>query len=307
MNDKLRGMLVGLAVGDALGALYEFDPITPDVEPTMREVGNTTGVWTDDTSMALCLADSLLEMGGYDSYDVMAKYSDWLTSGYRSFYNFGEGVGGQTHNAIQAFIDKDAVIPITRERSTNAGNGTIMRLAPVIIATHNQPIEESIKLAQISARETHYSEEAEAGTEIFAAMLCKALGATSKQEIVTVDMFATNLTYSNVLSRVLKPATTTELTDLGGYVVDGLRIAVWAFLEYDNIAEGMEAIIRLNGDTDTNAAIYGQLAGAYYGYTPIPAKWKAELYLEQEIVEIADKLAAMKSCPILRTRFEEDN
>jgi ADP-ribosyl-[dinitrogen reductase] hydrolase len=306
MTDKLRGMLIGLAVGDALGALYEFDSIAVNAKPQMRTVGEVTGVWTDDTSMALCLADSLLEMGGYDSYDVMAKYSDWMTTGYRSFYNFGEGIGGQTQNAIRQFIDRDPVVPAARERSTQAGNGSIMRLAPIVIATHRLPIEQTIKLAQVSARETHYSAEAEAGTEILAAALRNALVLTDKQAIVRVTEYATDTMFSDVLARVLEPATQAQLTNLGGYVVDGLRIAFWAFLLYDDIAEAFEAIIRLNGDTDTNAAIYGQLAGAYYGYSAIPKAWRDNLYEETVISDLSRQLASMPSCKIIRTRFEED-
>jgi ADP-ribosyl-[dinitrogen reductase] hydrolase len=306
MMDKLRGMLIGLAVGDALGALYEFDPIALNAKPEMRSVGDTTGVWTDDTSMALCLADSLLEMGGYDSYDVMAKYSDWMTTGYRSFYNFGEGIGGQTQSAIRQFIDREPIVPTTRERSTQAGNGSIMRLAPIVIATHRLPIEQTIKLAQVSARETHYSAEAEAGTEILAATLRRALVLSDKQDIVRVTEYATDTMYNDVLARVLELATQAQLKNLGGYVVDGLRIAFWAFLHYDDIAEAFEAIIRLNGDTDTNAAIYGQLAGAYYGYNAIPRVWRDILYEEKEISDLSRQLASMPSCKIIRTRFQED-
>lgn len=307
MNDKLQGMMIGLAVGDALGAPYEFDPIPANAKPKMRSVGDVTGVWTDDTSMALCIADSLLEKGGYDSYDVMAKYSDWLTNGYRSFYDFGEGVGGQTHKAIREFIDNDPIIPLNLARSSQAGNGTIMRLAPIVIASHKQSVADTVKLAQVSARETHYSAEAEAGTEIFAAMLRNALKLSDKLQIVNVIEYATDAVYSDMLARVLEPTTQAQLTDLGGYVVDGLRIAIWAFLEYDNIEDGYSAIIQVNGDTDTNAAIYGQLAGAYYGYKSIPARWCNNLYLGEEIRLLASKIAAMKVCPILQTRFEEDD
>ena len=307
MDDKLQGMLIGLAVGDALGALYEFSPLPANQEPEMRRVSGTTGVWTDDTAMALCLADSLLEKEGYDSYDVMAKYSDWLTKGYRSFYDFGEGIGIQTGKAIQEFIESSPIIPLSRERSTSAGNGTIMRLAPIVIATHKQPMEDTVKLAQVSARETHYSAESEAGTEIFAAMLRNALKLSDKLQIVNVIEYVTDAVYSDMLARVLEPTTQTQLTNLGGYVVDALRIAVWAFLEYDDIKDGYSAIIQLDGDTDTNAAIYGQLAGAYYGYETIPAKWRNNLYLGEEIRLLTSKLAEMKACPILQTRFEEDD
>jgi ADP-ribosylglycohydrolase len=97
-----------------------------------------------------------------------------------------------------------------------------------------------------------------------------------------------------------------NLKDLGGYILDAIAIAQWGLLNFDNFKDGMVAVIQLGGDTDTNAAIYGQLAGAYYGYKAIPKHWTKDLYLHDEIVELADKLLAMKNCPIIRTRFEED-
>ena len=74
----------------------------------------------------------------------------------------------------------------------------------------------------------------------------------------------------------------------------------------DNFEDGMYKVLCLGGDTDTNAAIYGQLAGAYYGYDAIPKEWIKDVYLSNEIIEIADKLLEMKECPIIRTRFEDD-
>ena len=97
-----------------------------------------------------------------------------------------------------------------------------------------------------------------------------------------------------------------NMRDRGGYIVDAFRIANWAFLNSNNYAEGVLKVIRLGGDTDTNAAIYGQLAGAYYGYKNIPREWRKRVYLSKEIVSLADSLLAMPKCPIKRTRFESD-
>jgi uncharacterized protein (DUF1810 family) len=97
------------------------------------------------------------------------------------------------------------------------------------------------------------------------------------------------------------------LKDLGGYVVDALSFAVWGLANYISFEDGLVAVIKLGGDVDTNGAIYGQLAGAYYGYSAIPKKWLKDLYLHEEIRDLADKLLAMKKCPIKITRFEEDD
>lgn len=184
-----------------------------------------------------------------------------------------------------------------------------MRLAPVVIATVQCPIAETVKIAQVSARETHYSWEAEAGTEIFAATLRQAMELEDKEKVVRVAKFSTGEVYDEILARVLENSERncrTRLEDLGGYVVDALAIAFWGFRNFESFEDGMRAVIKLGGDTDTNGAIYGQLAGAHYGYEAIPEAWRKDLLREGEIRELADKLSTMKGCPILRTRFEED-
>lgn len=311
--DRVHGMLIGLAVGDALGANLEFTicdhrDITDD-KVAMYDDMCPKGAWTDDTSMALCLGNSLVERGGYDSYDVMEKYRKWVEEGYCSYDNRpAEDVGGQTLAAIERF-KVNPVMDNCDQRSKQAGNGVIMRLAPVVIAMTNLPIQNTVKLAQVSARETHYSWEAEAGAEVFAVMLRQALELKNKDEIVQVREFSPGEVYDNILERVLKGSEEgckTLLEDLGGYVVDALAIAVWGFRNFDSFEDGMRAVIKLGGDTDTNGAIYGQLAGAYYGYVAIPEEWRNDLLREEEIKELANKLLAMEKCPILRTRFEED-
>ncbi len=97
---QLQGMLLGLAIGDALGAPIEHGYTSDEIvarKEELRHMHNEAhfprGVWTDDTSMALCLADSLLECGGYDSWNVMDKYCKWQSEGYRSYFDYGEGIG----------------------------------------------------------------------------------------------------------------------------------------------------------------------------------------------------------------------
>lgn len=314
MQDKIRGMLVGLAVGDALGANFEFtitshEDVT-DEKIVMRDGMWPKGAWTDDTSMALCLGNSLLECGGYDSYDVMEKYRKWVEDGYCSYDNKPAGdVGLQVMAAIERF-SHEPVIDKYDQRSERAGNGVLMRLAPVVIATAQCSIEDTVKLAQVSARETHYSWEAEAGAEVFATILRQAMEFNGRGKIIRVKKFSTGEIYDDILGRALESSEEdcqVELEDLDGYVVDALKIAVWGFRNFGSFEDGMRAVLKLGGDTDTNGAIYGQLAGAYYGYESILEVWKKNLLREREIKELADKLFAMKACPILRTRFEEDN
>ena len=320
MENKARGMLVGLAVGDALGAPVQFGANSLTIRDSIEKYRSfhdnhvlPKGVWTDDTSMALCIADSLLECRGYNSYNLMDKFCDWDSFGYRCYFDTGYDVGAQTDNAICTYAKKPIVFKDT-PREWNAGNGGTMRLAPTIIAAHeNQSLEKSVELAWLSSRETHYSEKAECGAEVFANLLYRALDLKNKEDIIKLD----NLYFTDkeleecwldkewyVSGRIRSNGDC--LCDLGGYVFDALTIAIWGFINAENFEDGILKVLQLGGDTDTNCAIYGQLAGAFYGFESIPKRWLKDLYLRDEIIELADRLASMKSCPVIMTRFEED-
>lgn len=321
MKDKALGMMMGLVVGDILGAPVQFGVDSDYIRQNMEKLKDfhknrvlPKGVYTDDTSMSLCLADSLIEMGGYDSYDVMKKYSDWDAYGYRSYFNYGYDIGTQTLLAVADFR-KNPVVSTRVERTEGAGNGSVMRLAPVIIATAQEgDLEKTIKLAWVSGRETHYSEVAEMGTEVFANFLYQAMRLDDKEEIISLEKlkFTSEPIKECFLDHkwMFSPRISSDgecLRDLGGYVIDAIVIAVWGFVHSDTFEDGMLKILGLGGDTDTNCAIYGQLAGAYYGFKNIPRRWVENMAIsETEIYELVDRLYEMKICPIIRTRFEED-
>lgn len=305
IRERSRGMLVGLAVGDALGAPVEFLPgpaeffvqeLGEEIEHFHENTRLPLGVWTDDTEMALCLADSLISCKGYDSYDIMMKFAAWCDNGYRTYDgNPAVDVGVQTARAIGHF-HVNPVIFKDEPKTDSAGNGAIMRLAPVVIAGLKSGDEDlTVREAVLSCRETHNSEMAIYVTRIFAEVLWKICHGARKNEIAEF-----------VDNKMGIEKDGSRLRNLGGYIVDTFEIALWGLMNFDNFKDGMLAVIRLGGDTDTNGAVYGQLAGAYYGYTAIPEEWRTEVYLADELVEIADKLAEMDKCPIVKTRFEDD-
>lgn len=312
-QNRVRGMLIGLVVGDALGAPYEFgytaEKIIQEFDGKMHDHRIPKGSYTDDTAMALCMSDSLLECGGYNSYDVMTKYLKWASMGYRDSENKpASDIGTQTAIAIENFAE-EPIIYKDEPKTTGAGNGGIMRLAPVVVAGHDSKIEDVMALARISSRETHNSHESDAGAEIFAAMLYLALQGKDKQQIIDVEQYSTGDFFNDVLFRVeegLDKDIKQELFDLGGYVVDTLKIAVWGFIHFDSFEEGMTEIIKLGGDTDTTAAVYGQLAGSFYGFGSIPKNWLDEVQIKDELLVICDSLFEQQPCNILQTRFEED-
>lgn len=317
MLDRARGMLVGLATGDALGVPIEFGCTSTLVAANIDRIkemlpySGLRGAWSDDTSMALCLGDSLVENEGYDSYDVMAKYIDWRDRGYNSLFGMGFGIGRQTDINLSKFIE-NSVVPKDAEREWNAGNGGMMRMAPAIIARKDMSIEDAVELGRISVRETHYSKMAEMTGEIFAAALYMALHGESREKILSdCDQYISDDlrdSYDEVKTSIFDRVAGDGdgLYDLGGYSVDALAIGLWGLKNAKDFESGMVEVLCLSGDADTNAAIYGQLAGAYFGYKNIPKRWLKILQRESEIRDLADRLFAMKNCPIIATRFEED-
>ena len=309
---RARGALVGLAVGDALGTTNEFK-VAGTFTPSTDMVGGGVfdlepGQWTDDTSMALCLADSLLAQGRYDSFDVMERYDRWRKDGYRSSTGTCFDIGNQVMRSLWDF-EVNQRVPRTAQRTTSAGNGAIMRLAPVVIAGfEHREIREIVATAGLSARETHYSVEAEAATEVFAALLVGALLGWAPEHIINVGWASTGPAFDEMAARVIStdPAERAAWEkDTSGYIVHGLRLAVHGLLDFGSFDEAVLAIANLGGDADTNAAIYGQLGGAHFGVEAIPASWRSTLYQGEEIDELARALVDLRlEAPL--TRFDED-
>ena len=309
---RARGALVGLAVGDAVGTTNEFK-VASTFKPITDMVGGgpfllKPGQWTDDTSMALCLADSLLAKGHYDSFDVMERYQRWFSKGYRSSTDRCFDIGGQVRAALFDF-EHEQRVPVTAERSNRAGNGAIMRLAPVVIAGfEHREIREIVVTAGLSARETHYSVEAEAATEVFAALLVGALLGWAPEHIINVGWASTGHAFDEMAARVIStdPAERAAWEkDTSGYIVNGLRLAVHGLLDFGSFDEAVLAIANMGGDADTNAAIYGQLGGAFYGIEGIPASWRERVHLGEEIDQLARDLVDLRLEPPV-TRFDED-
>ena len=303
---------MGLVVGDAVGTTNEFQP-AGSFEPITDMVGGGVfglepGQWTDDTSMALCLADSLLAQGRYDSFDVMERYDRWYKEGYRSSTGTCFDIGNQVTHSLWDFREQQRV-PTSAERTTSAGNGAIMRLAPMVIAGfRSRSPREVVATARLSARETHFSVEAEAATEVFAALLVGALLGWSPEQLMDVSWASTGAAFDEMAARVISPDPQVRASweaETSGYIVNGLRLAVHGLLDFPSFKDATLAIANMGGDSDTNAAIYGQLGGAFYGVEAIPASWRERVHLGEEIDQLARDLVDLRlEAP--RTRFDED-
>ena len=300
MVDRVRGCLVGLAVGDAVGTTLEFEA-PGSFEPIDDLVGGgpfglEAGQWTDDTSMALCLAESLLERGGFDAQDQMERYVRWWRSGHLSSTGRCFDIGLTTSSALSAF--QRTGNPFSGSTDANqAGNGSLMRIAPIALRYQDDP-EQAIWYAGESSRTTHGAPQAIDACRWWVGVLVGALGGATKEALLT-PLYAPIKGYweqhplHEAVALVASGSYREPETQIAGtgYVVKSLEAALWAFDGATTFRDGCLKAVNLGADADTTGAIYGQLAGAYYGYTAIPQAWRERISMHDMIVQWAEQLA----------------
>ena len=299
LKARYRGCLLGLAVGDAVGTTVEFT--TPGSFPPVSDMvgggpfGLQAGEWTDDTSMALCLAESLLERGGFDAADQMDRYLRWYDHGHLSSNGRCFDIGNTVRGALHRYKQTGDPWAGSTE-STSAGNGSIMRLAPVPLYFAADAAR-AVAMSGESSRTTHGAPACVDACRYLGGLIVGALRGELKDTL---------------LSPRYRPAGAEPWADLdpdiaavadgsfarrsppdivgSGYVVRSLEAALWAFHHSDSFEEGCLLAVNLGDDADTTAAVYGQLAGAFYGEAGIPATWRARLVQGSLIVDFADRL-----------------
>ena len=289
--DRYRGALLGLAVGDALGAPLEF--MQPGAfEPVTEMLGGgphalLPGEWTDDTSMALCLAESLVQCRGFDAKDQLERYVRWWKYGHLSSTGLCFDIGLTTRAALEAFQSTGEPSGLTSPDS--AGNGSIMRLAPVPMY-YALSMDHAVEYAAQSSVTTHASENAVSACRFMAAVIVRALWGADKEEVLAPAVVGG---LSDEVKRVafgsFRIFSPPHIRG-SGYVVESLEAALWAFHNSDNFADGACLAVNLGEDADTTGAVYGQIAGAYYGASEIPERWIEALAHRNLITDFADRL-----------------
>ncbi|MHC4958561.1 MAG: ADP-ribosylglycohydrolase family protein [Planctomycetota bacterium] len=292
--DRSIGCLLGLAVGDALGTTLEFQP-PGTFEPIGDVVGGgpfglEAGQWTDDTSMALCLAESLLECRGFDAADQMRRYVRWWREGHWSSTGECFDIGNTTSAALRRFEETGEPFAGSDD-ARSAGNGSLMRLAPVAIyyAPEKGAAREA---ANNSSRTTHGAMEAVAACGFFAEVLVDALAGKSKGDLLRDRGGNSMLPAKIAVIAGAQSYARKEPPDIRGtgYVVDCLEAALWAFHKSTNFRDGALLAVNLGDDADTTGAVYGQIAGAHYGASGIPEEWRAKIHRRVDIEGLARRL-----------------
>jgi ADP-ribosyl-[dinitrogen reductase] hydrolase len=298
-SDRYRGCLLGLACGDAVGTTVEFRP--RGTFPLLTDmVGGgkfdlQAGEWTDDTSMALCLAHSLVYCKGFNPVDQMNRYCNWWNGGYLSSTGECFDIGSTVAAALRKYLDTQDPFAGSIDPHT-AGNGALMRLGPIpMFYALDEP--SLFKYAGESTRTTHGAQEAIECSRLFALQLGVALKGGSKSDILAVK-------YPEPLSAKVADIANGEYLKKtegqirgSGYSVESLEAALWCFFLTASFDAAILKAANLGDDADTTAAICGQIAGAFYGIAAIPKHWQDRVTMSSDIIELADALLNIRIDP----------
>lgn len=285
--------MLGLACGDALGSAVEFkprgsfEPLTDMVESKVHNI--PAGYWTDDTSMALCLAESLIEKRGMDLADQLVRYVRWWREGYLSSTGHCFDIGNTTRRALSNF-ERTGNPHSGPTSPREAGNGSIMRLAPVPLFFASDT-EAAIQNSGESSRATHGADEAVDACRYLGALISGAVNGAGKDDLLS-ESFAPEAPSPNIQAIASSSFKRKDVSGIrgSGYCVDSLEAALWAFHSSDSFEEGALLAVNLGDDADTTGAVYGQLAGAFHGESGIPERWLAKLRFGERISGYAEGL-----------------
>jgi len=300
---RFLGCLLGLACGDAVGTTLEFRP-PGTFTPIEDMLGGgpfdlRPGEWTDDTSMALCLAESLVEKQAFDPRDQMERYLRWYRQGHLSSNGRCFDIGMTVRQALGRFERTGEPYSGSSDPQT-AGNGSLMRLAPAAMAYAGQPAQ-AIQACADSSRTTHAAAAAVDACRYFGGLLLGALHGAGKEELLAPA-------YTPLPGYWQQHPLTPAIADIAagsfrhkqppeirgsGYVVHSLEAALWAFYHSRSFRDGCLLAVNLGDDADTTGAIYGQLAGAFYAVGDIPTPWRERLAGRPQIEEFAGRLFSL--------------
>ncbi|CAF1192590.1 unnamed protein product [Rotaria magnacalcarata] len=333
--NRIQGSMIGMALGDALGAHVEFRPRQYLVANPVTDLefggtlGLTKGQFTNDTSMALCLANSLVACHGFNPYDQLVRYKWWYKFGYMSSTGQCFDIGTATSNSLREFERRQNIFAkkfsialthmdhlsdgeLLQEFNVNcstddvAGNAALTRLAPVPLFFHRFPAI-AVEYSGISGQITHGDTKAYDACRYYGALIVAALHGYAKEQLVDNEFYSKHrewfrkIPLHRDIESIAKGSYKRSGYDTGirgkSYIVDALQAALWAFWSDGNSFEkGALAAVNLGDDTGATAAIYGQLAGAYYGYRNLPERWLQHLYAKKFMEKLSKWIAYEGEC-----------
>jgi len=279
VKDRAIGALVGLAVGDAIGTTLEFSR-RDSYEHLTDMIGGgpfslEPGEWTDDMSMALCLADSLIaQHGRLDPAHLLSAFCAWYRSGHNSVTGQCFDIGTATRQALIEFEQRGTTA--NNAEGHMQANGSIMRLAPVVLCAPDR--EAAVRLALEQGATTHAAEVPQQCCQSLSSLLWDL---TQSGDKGLVGPGYLSRSRDSIVSSGHAPAT--------------LEAASWAVATTGDFRSAVLRAINLGGDSDTVGAVAGQIAGSLYGYSAIPEGWLDCLAWHDHIVSRAEALWNLRS------------
>ncbi len=294
IRDRALGAFLGLAVGDAVGTTLEFQP--RDAQERLEDMvrggpfGLPAGSWTDDTTMALALAESLAATETLDCKDLVDRFVRWWREGEYSCTGSCFDIGITTSKALSRYERTgDPLAGSTDPRS--AGNGSLMRLAPVALRFWSDRAR-LVSCAAEQSRTTHAAEEAVDACRAFAELLADAIAGSPRPDVLAPRRF----NGAPAIVRILNGSWRGRQRDTirsSGYVVDTLEAAFWSVARTSDFRNAVLLAANLADDADTVAAVTGQLAGALYGLSGIPDCWLDRLAWKDRLLDVGNRLSSM--------------
>lgn len=281
--DRAAGCLLGLAIGDAIGTTLEFKKRDSYQHLTDMLGGGPfhlpVGVWTDDTSMALALAESLIASRDkgldFDASDLMDRFVSWWREGEYSATGECFDIGITTSSALGRY--KASGDPFAGDPDPHsAGNGSLMRLAPVALAGVHWSSERAAEIACLQSRTTHAAAACLDACAAYALMLRAAITGANLEEAIYAGQGRFGTTIGAIVEGSWRVKSRDQISS-SGYVAHSLEAALWCVSQTGNYRDAILLAANLGDDADTTAAITGQLAGALYGRASLPVEWLAKL------------------------------
>ncbi|ACA58884.1 ADP-ribosylglycohydrolase family protein [Candidatus Desulforudis audaxviator] len=308
-RERILGGLFGVTVGDALGVPVEFVS-REDLrkKPVQEMFGYGThhqppGTWSDDTSLTLCLVESLVE-AGYNLADAGKRFVRWYREGYWTPYGRAFDIGGATRQAIlrlEGGVDPALAGP---DDEMSNGNGSLMRILPAALYFAESEVEAMREAVCKISCLTHGHQRSQLACFLYALLANELLAGNTPglayekmreraPELCAGTALAGELPhFERILNGSLPGLPGREIRS-DGYVVSTLEAAAWCLLNNATFSDTVLSAVNLGGDSDTTGAVAGSLAGVYYGYGAIPRKWLERLARFEEILALFEKFASL--------------